>query len=242
MYGIALGISETQEEAMPAKNCEALMGIDFQSFPDADYCMGINPHSFDEKAAAELENIIKTDRHLVGFKIYGGYYHYFLTDKVYAPVFELAEQYGLPVTFHSGDTYSKKALLKYAHPLVGDEVAQTYPKANLILAHMGNPWIIDAAEVAYKNDNVYVDLAGLYIGKNFRKCQFDNQILQYHSLGLKLLHNYEKVLYGSDWPLVSMHDYIYFIKRIVPEKEHDKVFRQNALHVFSRLHCCENKR
>ncbi len=222
---------------MPDKEAPALMGIDFANYPQADYSLGINPHTFNEAAARELEERIKNDQHLVGFKIYGGYYHYYLTDPVYAPVFELAAQYGLPVTFHSGDTFSPKALLKYAHPLIGDEVAKMYPEVKLILAHMGNPWLIDGAEVAYRNPNVYVDISGLYVGENLARVKNDSQILAFHRLALKLIHSYDKVLYGSDWPLTPMAEYIEFCQSIVPEEQWHKVSHDNALKVFTRLNC-----
>jgi pantetheine-phosphate adenylyltransferase len=33
-----------------------------------------------------------------------------------------------------------------------------------VLAHVGNPWLTDAAEVVYKNVNVWADLSGLVVG------------------------------------------------------------------------------
>ena len=36
---------------MPDKEAPALMGIDFANYPQADYSLGINPHTFNEAAA-----------------------------------------------------------------------------------------------------------------------------------------------------------------------------------------------
>ena len=33
-----------------------------------------------------------------------------------------------------------------------------------VMCHVGNPWMIDAAEVIYKNMNVWADLSGLMVG------------------------------------------------------------------------------
>ena len=139
----------------------------------------------------------------------------------------MAEKYHLPITFHSGDTFSSEALLKYAHPLIGDDVAKMYPNVKIILAHMGNPWLFDAAEVAYRNPNIYVDISGLYVGKNLQKVKNDRQIIEFH--------HFEKILYGSDWPLSPMADYIDFVKELIPEEYWQKVFYQNAVNVFQRL-------
>ena len=82
----------------------------------------------------------------------------------YRPYYELAERHRLPVVFHTGDTYSPRAKLRFAHPLGIDDVAVDHPKACFVLAHLGNPWLTDAAEVVYKNVNVWADLSGFAVG------------------------------------------------------------------------------
>ena len=38
-----------------------------------------------------------------------------------------------------------------------------YPNVKFVMAHVGNPWMMDAAEVVYKNVNVWADLSGLLL-------------------------------------------------------------------------------
>jgi predicted TIM-barrel fold metal-dependent hydrolase len=45
-----------------------------------------------------------------------------------------------------------------------DEVAVDHGDVRFVLAHLGNPWLIDAAEVIFKNPNVWADLSGLLVG------------------------------------------------------------------------------
>jgi len=173
------------------------------------------------------ENLAKS-RKIQGFKIYLGYYHFYPYDNVYKPFYELAEKYNLIVMFHTGDNYSSKAKVKYAHPLNVDEVAVDYPKARFIIAHLGEPWVYDAAEVVYKNSNVYADVSGLVTGDlkkitNFNPRKF-KEALEYSG--------YDRILYGSDWPLAPMDKYIKFIKTLIPKKEQDKVFYENAKKLF----------
>ncbi len=87
------------------------------------------------------------------------------SDQVYQPIYELAKKYKLPVVFHTGDTYSECGLLKYAHPLTLDEVAVTHREINLVMAHLGDPWCLDGAELIYKNSNMYADLSGFLLGR-----------------------------------------------------------------------------
>jgi predicted TIM-barrel fold metal-dependent hydrolase len=77
----------------------------------------------------------------------------------YVPYYEIAARYHLPVIVQTGDNWSTKAKVKYAHPLRMDEVAVDHPEVRFVLAHFGNPWLIDAAEVVFKNPNVWADLS-----------------------------------------------------------------------------------
>ena len=58
-----------------------------------------------------------------GLKLYPGYEPFYPHDQRLRVVYELAEEFHVPVMIHSGDTYSPKGKLKYAHPLEVDEVA-----------------------------------------------------------------------------------------------------------------------
>ena len=42
-------------------------------------------------------------------------------------------------------------------------------------------------------------------------------------------------MYGTDWPLVNLEAYLTVLRRLVPEKAHNLVFRENALRIYSKL-------
>src|SRR5262249_25942698 len=88
-------------------------------------------------------------------KAYLRYLHYAPDHPGYTPYYELAARHRVPFVFHTGDTYSPFAKLRYAHPLQVDDVAVNHPDVRFVLAHLGNPWTRDAAEVIYKNMNVW---------------------------------------------------------------------------------------
>ncbi len=167
-------------------------------------------------------------------KIYLGYVYQYAYDPKYEPAYRLAEKYDVPVVFHAGDTSDAKAKLKFADPLTIDEVAVDHPKVKFVIAHIGNPWIQSAAEVAYKNPNVFLDGSALLVGI-FDKLT-DEQIDEQMVKPLKWVFNYvndpTKLMYGSDWPLAQMKDYIRAFKRAIPEKDHRKVFYENAKNIF----------
>lgn len=242
VLGIGMGVTEKKNGGFPDALSENPMGLDLEeNIPEIlAYCVGINP----EKLKGELKNqeLEKIEEELkkekvVGIKIYAGYYPYYVYDEIYDPVYQLAEKYDLPVVIHSGDTYSERGLLKYSHPLAVDELAVSHRGVNFIIAHFGDPWIMETAEIISKNPNVYADLSGLIVGDSSEVDRFKGQKLFFEHIqrGLVFADNYFKVLYGSDWPLVKIEPYIEFIKELVPEEFHEYVFYKNAIRVFPKI-------
>lgn len=203
-------------------------------------CLGVNADMITNvnkrDVLSAFENKIKEPR-TVGIKIYAGYQHFYVSDPIYHPFYELAEHYDVPVVIHTGDTANSQGLLKYSHPLTIDEVAVNFPRTNFVMAHYGNPWIVDATEVIKKNPNVYADLSGLAEG-NFSVGWFFKNYHTYADMlvgWLTYLSRYDKLMYGSDWPLVNMGTYIDLIKRIIPQEQHEAVFFENAKRIFKKI-------
>lgn len=151
----------------------------------------------------------------------------------YRPYYELAERYRLPFVFHTGDTYSPFAKLKYAQPLLVDEIAVDHSKVKFVLAHVGNPWLTDAVEVVYKNVNVWADLSGLAVGDAAAfEAEERQETLHDAITALRRAFRYaerpNRFLYGSDWPLTSMLWYRRFIAAAIPDKYHPLIFEENA--------------
>jgi predicted TIM-barrel fold metal-dependent hydrolase len=179
---------------------------------------------------------------LVALKAYLGYLHFGPEDPRYVPYYNLAAKHHLTVIFHTGDNWSTKAKLKYAHPLKVDEVAVDHPDVRFVLAHFGNPWLIDAAEVVFKNTNVWADLSGLFVGNDQEiQALLDAPKMPDFALGLAVsdlkkaiayVGDYKRFLYGTDWPLAPMASYRRLFESLIPKEHHPEVFRTNAEHVF----------
>lgn len=167
-------------------------------------------------------------------KIYLGYVHRYAADPLYEPVYRLAERFDVPVIFHTGDTNSTKAKLKYTDPLTIDEVAVDHPRVRFVLAHCGNPWIESAAEVAYKNPNVYLDGSAFFVG-DVRKMPRE-KVDEYMVRPLVWIFGYvedpTKLMFGSDWPLVNIPGYVEAFRRAIPPEHWQAVFHDNAVRVF----------
>lgn len=190
-----------------------------------------------------VERQIERERgSVVALKAYLGYIPIGPDDSRYKPYLDLAAKHRLPFILRTGDTWSSKALVKYAHPLRVDEVATAYPSVRFVMAHFGNPWFADAAEVVFKNDNVWADTSGLFAGDEKSAEELLNRptlpdaipgfIIRDFKNALEFMSRYDRVVYGSDWPIGPMAAYRRVFEALIPQEHHEQVFHKNAEELF----------
>jgi predicted TIM-barrel fold metal-dependent hydrolase len=203
---------------------------------------GLHAIGIADPTRTDGDHLRRVDALLAGGQVralkgYLGYLHFGPDHPGYHPYFELAERYRLPFIFHTGDTYSPRARLRFAQPLAVDDVAVDHPRVNFVIAHLGNPWMTDAAEVVYKNVNVWADLSGLVVGDaGSFSAEERREVVQDTAAALRRAFRYaerpNRFLYGSDWPLAPMVAYRAFIAGAIPEIYHPQVFTENARALF----------
>ncbi len=190
----------------------------------------VNPNKITNSGFEKLKKAIK-NKQVYGIKIFLSYYPVYGTDKRYSRFYKLAAEYDCPIIFHTGDTRSDY-MVKYAHPLQIDEIAVKFRNTKFIIAHLGNPWIRDASEVIYKNPNVFADLSALCIGSPAKHPSPDYVAKDIY-YALDYVSDSSKFLYGSDWPLVKMKEYVKIIRNAVPKKHQRQIFFKNAKKLFN---------
>ncbi|MCL2406376.1 MAG: amidohydrolase [Defluviitaleaceae bacterium] len=230
-----MGLTETEAGKTPDPNAQNPMLADLDASPiPMRVNLGINPHRLDDEALANIKKTLDSRSDISGFKIYAGYYHVHINDPVYDGIYRLATERGLAVAIHSGDTYFKGGLVEYSHPINVDRLAHNNPDMKVVICHVGFPWIMDACEITYKHTNVHVDISGLAVGDALECKRFIDEPL-IHNLfkqGFVFLNDYKKVIFGTDWPLTPIEPYIEMCKYLIPEKEWEDVFYNNAVRVY----------
>jgi predicted TIM-barrel fold metal-dependent hydrolase len=196
----------------------------------------MDPTKTDDGHFRRCEEVLATGR-VVALKGYLGYLYYEPAHPTYRRYYELAAKFRVPVFFHTGDTYSPMAKLKYAHPLGVDEVAVDHPDTRFVMCHIGNPWVTDCAEVIYKNMNVWADLSGLIVGDDVDFASDDgreraDELAHEIRRAMRYSERPNRFLYGTDWPLAPMPAYRDFVRAAVPEEYHECVFEENARLLF----------
>ena len=117
------------------------------------------------------------------------------------PIFRIARQYKLPVTFHTG-------YYPTCQPLLFLPLAEAFPDVTIMLKHMGYEYLRDAIVVARLTNNVLLETAGNTSAAEIRA-------------GIKGA-GAEKVVFGSDLPYVSPEIVIQRIQLMEDVSEQEK--------------------
>jgi hypothetical protein len=176
----------------------------------------------------------KAREEVKGFKVRLGYVPVYPDAEVFSPLYDYAESEGLPVMFHTGDTGLPNASLRHAHPINLDALANVRGSLKVVVCHMGNPWIEDAAELVYKHKNVYADVSGLFaVGAKYSK-EYTEYISDRVSKAIYFAGSAEKFLFGTDYPVETYDSALSFVRRLkVRSDDYDRILYSNAKKVFS---------
>jgi uncharacterized protein len=194
----------------------------------------------------KLENLFK-NKAIYGIKLYPGYQYFYPSDREAYPVAELCVKYGKPLIFHSGDLYSEDnynsngtTMLKYSHPMHIDELAVRFPECRIIISHFGFPYMLETAEIAYKNKNVFTDISGTI--EDSANLKNASDLLEQYIVDLRRVYAYYpdvkmKTMFGTDYcgenePLNQVIPYIKLVERLFNEEERGNVFCDLAEKLF----------
>jgi predicted TIM-barrel fold metal-dependent hydrolase len=140
---------------------------------------------------AEIEKAIIEDGYK-GFKIMLTFREKQLDDQLIYPVLEAAQKFKIPIVMHCGypPPGTRRNVLTYSNPIFIDSFASSYPKANIIITHMGYPFTDIAIALATQYPNVYLDLSNLAY---MMPSRLKELLLQVNEI-----IGVEKILFGSD--------------------------------------------
>lgn len=137
---------------------------------------------------------------------------------------------GLPVLFHGGFAAAgartpggSGVKLRYANPILLDDVAADIPELTIICAHPSWPWESEALATALHKSNVYLDLSG------WAPKYMSDEVRKYVNSRIS-----DKVLFGSDWPGLTPDRWLAEFRELGMKPEVEaKVLKDNAMKIFA---------
>lgn len=199
-----------------------------QQYPDVFMGFGIVDPWHGEVARREIRRCKELGLHGIG-EFNPARQHFFPDDTRFYPLWEEAEQLGMPVLFHSGYAAAgsgtpggRGVKLKYTRPIHLDDVAADFPGLKIISAHPSWPWTAESLAIARHKENFYIDLSG-WAPKYFpaELVQQVNTLLQ------------DKALFGSDAPSLPLDRWLREFDELQLKPDvRQKVMLDNAKKLF----------
>jgi predicted TIM-barrel fold metal-dependent hydrolase len=89
--------------------------------------------------------------------------------------------------------------MDYGRPIHLDEIAHDFPDLKIVASHAGWPWVTELVGVAWRNKNVFIETSAMrpkyygIPGSGYETLlHFGNSVLK------------DKVIFGSQWPLLPL--------------------------------------
>jgi predicted TIM-barrel fold metal-dependent hydrolase len=159
----------------------------------------VDPHQPD--ALAKLERAVG-DLSLRGLKLAPGIQELYPNDPALYPLYEKAQELGIPILFHAGMTWEPDAKAGYGRPIYFEDVAYDLPEIKIVLAHLAWPWVLEAVALALKYPNIYLDTSALYFDnpKDFIRFAMAEQVpVTVWERSLR-----KQLVFGSNYPRVEI--------------------------------------
>ncbi len=155
--------------------------------------IGLDPSMSAEELVAEIDQ--RRSEGARGIKLHPPAQRFYANDRRLWPVFERAQELGLPVIFHSGAGAYAPGPTDYAHPGHFPEVLSAFPRLTVVMAHLAFGDFAACADLARAHANVFFDCCYVINGTEKRPSLSDEEAASaLRRVGV------ERVMFGSDYP------------------------------------------
>ena len=163
---------------------------------------------------AELKRI---KRFADGVKFQPEFQNFYIDEKRVFPVYEVLQEFKLPVLFHCGEELSGTMLVR-SRPARMMRVKRAFPKLNVIAGHFGGFGLWDEVERYLLGQDIYLDTSFFF-----------RQISRERIRAMILAHRPDRLLFGTDFPLVDQKQDIQYLQELdIPGRLKERIFWKNA--------------
>lgn len=160
---------------------------------------------------------------LRGLKVSPIYQNFDPQDPRHLPLFEKAEQLGIPVNWHQGTSFVRTGPLKYSNPVQLEDIAIACPELRMIISHLGHPWETECCVLIRKHPHLYADVSALH----YRPWRHYGAFITALEYGVE-----HKLIFGSDFPSATPEQAISGLHKVNDIVEGTKLpkFPAEAIH------------
>jgi len=189
------GITDVPRPPSPEKCNDYIAALQRQDPARIVGYASVNPNYRGPKTAVrELERAV-TELGLQGVKLYPMYQDWSPADPALAfPVFEKAEELGVPVMVHQAGSTRIDARMEYARPALLDAAGRQFRGLRLTIAHVGLPWVDEALFMLTKHPNFFTELS-YYIAT-----ATGEELYRFLVHAQQFFVPLEKLFFGTDYP------------------------------------------
>ncbi len=147
--------------------------------------------------------------------------HWYVNDERAYPVYEKCQELEIPILFTYGGQLVKS--FKYYDPVYIEDLAEIFPKLNMILGHGGWPYVTEVCHVATQHKNVYIE-PDLYM-MDFSSGCHDYVIEANHRLQ-------DQFIFGTAYQGIAFSEAVEKFQAVIREDVLDKFMYTNAARLF----------
>lgn len=158
-----------------------------------------------------------------GLKVSPIYQNWDPQDPQHLPLFRKAEQLCIPINIHQGTTFVRPAPLKYANPVLLEDIAIACPDLRMIISHLGHPWETECICLIRKHPNLFSNVSALH----YRPWRHWQAFVTAHEYGVE-----HKLIFGSDFPSATPEQLIAGLQKVnnIVQGTNFPKFPEDALH------------
>jgi len=152
-----------------------------------------------------------------GIKFQPEFQNFYVDDEKVFPIYARAQKLGIPVLFHCGEELSGTMLVR-SSPKRILKVKEAFPNLKLIAAHFGGFKFWEEVEKYLLGKDIYLDTSFFF-----------DYLPKEKIISMLLSHRGDRLLFGTDFPLIDQKKDIDFLKGLKLGKDlEEKIFCHNA--------------
>ncbi len=155
--------------------------------------ISLDPSMSEDELVAEID--LRRQQGARGIKLHPAAQRFYPNDRRLWPVYQRAQELGLPIIFHSGAFALGAQASDHAHPRHFPEVLSAFPRLTVVMAHLAFGDFAACADLASAYPNVFFDCCYVINGTENRPALSDEEA----AAALRRVGT-ERVMFGSDYP------------------------------------------